>query len=241
MRVIRQGTGPPVVGIVGCLHGNEAIGRHVIERISRLPLAKGTLITVVANEEAAVCNARYVDADLNRSFPGNPAGDHEQRLAARLLPQLAACDFVLDIHSTTAKTRDFAIITRKEAGRLAREVPLSTVVWMSPVFGRGGALIDHVRCGVSLEFDAHTDAATATAAVIGCLRNLGMLRGKAVRVAQEQYAVYRVMLNAEHPGPLANFEKARIGTEEFYPVLSGERAYADLRCLAARKLDGTAQ
>jgi hypothetical protein len=235
MRITRHGSGSPIVGLVGCLHGNERLGEQVIERIARLPLTQGTLLCVIANEEAMRRNARQVDADLNRSFPGNPAGSHEQRLAARLLSELAACDFVLDIHSTTAKTWDFVIVTRLEADRLAREVPLPTVVWMSPEFGHGGALIDHVRRGVSLEFDERTAAAVASDVVIGCLRNLGVLPGKAVRVVQEEYAVYRSMRKTEHPGPLANFEKTVIGTEEFYPVLAGERAYADVLCLAARK------
>jgi len=65
---------------------------------------------IVANEAALDAGVRYLDADLNRSFPGDPdAESHEARLADELLDALDGCS-TLAIHSTQSYAEPFAVV-----------------------------------------------------------------------------------------------------------------------------------
>jgi hypothetical protein len=226
------GHGKPVIGIVACLHGNERIGCDIVEYLKDVRFKKGTLDLIIANEEAMQQNKRYIDADLNRCFPGNLNGDYEEKLAAQLTKELAGCDHVIDIHSTTAETDDFIVITKEHAKRLAGYMPLSKVVFMEPAVAKGKALIDHAGCGISIEFDRRTEARYAFGKVSACLINLGVLDGGAEKTNQQYYSVYGVMKKRDIK--LVNFKETTIDSETFYPVLYGEEAYKDLLCLKAR-------
>jgi len=230
MRVVRKGSGKPVVGVVGCLHGDEIVGRKVIEWLDKVSLAKGSLILILANEEAIALEKRYVDADLNRCFPGKINGSHEEKIAAKLLQELKDCDMVLDIHSTSAVTENFVVVTKHP--ELVSKVPLEKVVWMSD-FGKCRALIDFVN-GVSIEFDERTGFQKVVDTIGVCLCNLGLLDGAAILEKQEHFVVYDVMKKDSSP-VLRNFEKTVIKNETFYPVLFGEKAYTEILCLKARK------
>lgn len=230
MRVIRKGSGKPVVGVVGCLHGDERIGKKIIDWLDKVSLAKGSLVLVLANEEAIALGRRYVDADLNRCFPGKSNGSHEEKIAAKMLQELKECDVVIDIHSTSAVTENFVVVTKHP--ELVGKVPLEKVVWMGD-FGKGKALIDFVN-GVSIEFDVRTGFQNVVDTISVCLCNLGLLEGKVILKKQEHFVVYDVM-KKDSSFVLKNFEKTVIKNENFYPVLFGEKAYTEILCLKTRK------
>lgn len=252
------GYGRPVVGIVACLHGDEKLGKHVIRRLKSIPLKKGTLEFIIANEEAMRRNERFIDDDLNRSFPGDEYGSYEERLAVDLREGLANYDYVIDIHSTTAKTEDFMITTGKdeETRRLASYVPLNKVVRMGPKITKGTSLIENVRCGISIEFDRRTEIQSAFGKVAACLTNLGSFAGIAEKTDQETYLAYNKMKKTEQNSKLelVNFRQTTIVRgfkyrvmgreiscptlrETFYPILFGERAYLKkgILCFKARR------
>ena len=74
--VNKIGSGKPYVAVVFCQHGDEPLGKEVAEKLWSLNLKRGTLFTVFANPLAFEKEARFVDSDLNRSFPGNPNGNY---------------------------------------------------------------------------------------------------------------------------------------------------------------------
>lgn len=129
------------VAIVTGIHGDEPTP-------TKISVANATLI--ISHKAALEKNVRFIDEDLNRCFPGN-AKTFEGKLAKNILQQLKDFDLVLDIHTTTAKTKAFTIVTKNKY--LAQFSPLP-VVFMQKHIASDGALIDHVD-GVSLEF-AHT-------------------------------------------------------------------------------------
>ena len=94
-------------------HGDETIGHAVAKEIQKLKITKGKVIIHVANEKAYKLKKRFVDQDLNRSFPGNVEGNHEQRLAVNILPIVKSADLVIDIHSTTSELKDALIVTKQ--------------------------------------------------------------------------------------------------------------------------------
>ncbi len=130
--------GRPEIAAVGAIHGDEPCGVRAIERFlgsgptDRLQQA---VRLVVANERALAASERFVDADLNRVFPGDPGAEaHEQRLAARLLDQVGEA-FVLGVHSTVSFDEPFGTLANltPEKARVMRALPLSRAADFSGV------------------------------------------------------------------------------------------------------------
>lgn len=240
MKKIIRGSGSPVVGIVGCLHGNEKIGHEAINLLKRIIPKKGTLIFILANQEAMKQNKRFIDSDLNRCFPGKKNGNHEEKLAQPMLKSLSGCDYVIDIHSTTADTENFVIMTKcdEQTKSLATYLLLNKAVIMGNALAGGKSLIDHVSCGISIEFNFKTKPESVSGIIINCLRNLNMLDGPIYITDPEIYLAYGILRKLIHSNvpELANFRQASIGGELFYPILFGEKAYSGSLCLKARKL-----
>lgn len=121
MRCEVLGDGPPEVAVVGGIHGDEPCGPDAIERIlADPPAVERPVAFVIANEEAIAAGTRFVDADLNRAFPGDPDADsHEGRLAARIGDRLGPCS-TLSMHSTQSFGNPFGIVNG--VGDFAREI-----------------------------------------------------------------------------------------------------------------------
>ncbi len=95
---------------VGCTHGDEQVGKYVF---NDYPCGKSEYFeykTLIGNPQAMMLNTRFVETDLNRSFPGNPAGSYEERRAHQLLPRFQEVDMVIDIHQSYSTTPDFMIV-----------------------------------------------------------------------------------------------------------------------------------
>ncbi|HLD40411.1 MAG TPA: succinylglutamate desuccinylase/aspartoacylase family protein [Candidatus Nanoarchaeia archaeon] len=234
MKVTEYGSGAPRVAIVGGVHGNEHIGVHVIEKLAGLEIA-GSLKYIIANEEALQLNQRFVEADLNRSFPGKRYGNHEEKLADTLLKELSDADYVFDIHSTSVETPDFVITVGKNS--LAQYFPLPKVVDMSG-FAKGVSLIENVTQGISLEYADITSAKQVACQLQQCLVNLGLLKGSPAPLQQERYVVYKILEKTEQNKniTLENFVETELNGERFIPILYGEGGYPDILCLKARKV-----
>jgi succinylglutamate desuccinylase len=115
MKVVTRGEGLPDITVIGSLHGDEPAGEKAIRKIldSNLEFQKPVKF-IIANEEALAKNERYLEADLNRSFPGNPDSNlHEERLASEILEEVGDTE-VLDIHTTRSYPDPFAVIKSRE-------------------------------------------------------------------------------------------------------------------------------
>jgi len=121
MRVERLGDGEPEVAVVGGIHGDEPCGVAAVqELIEADPDVSRPVALVVANEEAVAKNRRYLETDLNRSFPGRPdAESHEERLAHELGAVVGDC-VTLALHSTQSYEAMFALVD--EVRDLQREI-----------------------------------------------------------------------------------------------------------------------
>ena len=148
MKIIEIGKEGPYVCVIACLHGNEKIGYNVINALIRKPIKGIRIKAIIANEQAMKKNVRFIDSDLNRSFPGSGKGNIEEKLAAKIIVKIIDCEFIIDLHSTYANTDDMIIITKKNAMELAKKVPLKNVVFMSKIMAHGKSLIDYSECGI---------------------------------------------------------------------------------------------
>jgi succinylglutamate desuccinylase len=242
----------PEVGIVGCLHGNEKLGAQVIRTLSsrekKLPIR-----TVIANEEAMKRDVRYIDTDLNRSFPGGQGGGIEERLAPKILKALEGCRYIIDIHSTTSGMADCVVTTtdsfrKRKVRELIEAVPIGKVVIMNKSIGKRRSLIDHVRCGVSIEFSQDRAAESVAAIVERSIRNFGEDRRRHSR--KEYFKVLRPLkIKDSSKLMMKDFRRVEKGSAfavaagkkiradyDFYPIFINERGYKDTTCIIAKKI-----
>ena len=145
----------PALAIVGCQHGDELLGQQVIDRYRQNLEPYPGLQLVLANEEALALGQRGVDGDLNRSYPGDPNGNHEERLAAKIMKTVADAEFVLDLHTTKSEVDVFPIIVRYDdkVRRLLNATDYTQVAYMDlPHGGRNSGLANFSGAGLALEF-----------------------------------------------------------------------------------------
>lgn len=247
-----RGPGEPEVAIVGGVHGDEPSGVRAIEQVLAAdPDLRRGVAFVEANPPALAAGERYLDADLNRSFPGDEAAAaRERRLAARVLDAVEGCD-VLSLHSTHSTPQPMALLSRRQprALELAAGLPVEHVIDETDAID--GALTEHAPA-VTLEAGCQgTDAAAETAErfVYAFLRLTGALPGDPEDVDRTYYRLDEpVEKPPDAPDEVAcselfdlrvdNFERVEAGTawatadgepyvaeEPFVPVLMSECGY----------------
>lgn len=143
------------IAFVGCTHGDEQVGKYISYEF---PFGKtDTLMykTIIANPDAMHLNIRGVEGDLNRSFPGNPDGNLEERRAAQLLPVLQTYDVVIDFHQSYATMPDILIVKEwnEEIAAIGECFKIEHVIEMSKGAGSySGVLLTHVKNGIVPEY-----------------------------------------------------------------------------------------
>lgn len=248
----------PSIAVVGCLHGNELVGQKIIAELKKLKIIKGQLKTIIANPKAILANKRFIDQDLNRSFPGNQNSKSlEEKLAVNILKKISPSDYVIDIHSTTSDTKDVIIIKKTNAmiDKMISIINPSKVVLMPKNYG-DGSLINFCS-GISIEYGKDKNKDTFTKSLNDIKRlmsNLGMIEDNSPKIINKT-KFYKVFGVENKPKGfklnklIHNFKLVSKGnilgqvgnkhikaTESFYPVLFGEKSYKDIVGFKAKKL-----
>ncbi|WP_193309493.1 succinylglutamate desuccinylase/aspartoacylase family protein [Halorubrum halophilum] len=254
MDVYDLGSGEPEVAVVGGIHGDEPCGARAVRRLLDAdPDVERPVRLIVANEAALDAGVRYLDADLNRAFPGDPdAAAHEKRLAADLLDALAGCS-TLAIHSTQSYAEPFAVVDSMDevARAVAPHLPVDTVI-QTDAFTEG-RLIEHphtleVEAGLQGSEGAADNAYWLSRAFLAATGVLPAPGAEGVVDAGGREAVEVFRLRDRIPKPDAeayevfarNFERVEAGEafaaagdeqlradESFYPVLLSPYGYRD--------------
>lgn len=95
--------------VIGGMHGNEPLGIAIVKMLQKNPI--NNVDGVSANGLAIEANSRFVEQDLNRSFPGNSESkNYEPRRAAQLLALAKKYDIVLDFHNTYCPNNDCGFV-----------------------------------------------------------------------------------------------------------------------------------
>jgi hypothetical protein len=258
MRVEQLGDGEPEVAVVGAIHGDEPCGVAAIEALleDRPPVERPVKL-VVANEAALGAGERYIDDDLNRSFPGDPeASSHEKRLAARLAEVLEGCETV-SLHSTQSYDDTFAIVNGMGDFERAVTPRLSVdAIVDAGAFDRGRLFVSldrlvELECGYQGSEAASENAIRLAREFLGAV---GALPGErrdprpdlpvyrlVQRVPKRQARTYEVYAsNFEHVPEGEAFAAADgkevVAEEGFYPVLMSPYGYEEVFGYAAEWL-----
>ncbi|WP_336339233.1 M14 family metallopeptidase [Haloarcula brevis] len=250
MRIEQLGDGIPEVAVVGSIHGDEPCGRDGIEAVlADPPEVERPVKFIIANEAALDADQRYLDTDLNRSFPGDADSEsHETRLAAALAAELQDCT-VLSLHSTQSYEGMFALVDdlTSEMERLCSALSVDAVVQTKGANeGRLFATVDsvvEVECGYQGSAEAAENAeqvireflaATGVTAEPPLQRDTELpvfqLGEPIPKSAAEQYEVF--VRNFEHVpegDPVAAADDETVVAEEpFHPVLLSAHGYEDV-------------
>ncbi len=193
--------------IVGSLHGNELIGKKVIESLKKENIPNKINVTgIIANTEAIKKNKRFLDVDGNRCFPGIKSGNNEEKIAYKIMQIIKNYDYVIDIHSTYAVQSDIIIITKPESIQLAKQIPIKKVVLMNKKVASGHSLIDYAKLGVSIEFNKSRSSNEVIKIIT---RTLATILDAKVQHNKEIYKVIGFLKNRKNNYKIANFKEMK--------------------------------
>lgn len=225
----------PILTIVTCLHGDEQFGLSIIEQYKdRLNQFHG-LQFVIANEDAIKQNKRYIETDLNRSFPGRIDGSYEERLAVPLLETVRSSRFVLDIHNTTSDIRMTPIITNQneETKQILNLCSSREIAFIQPPLANR-SFIGQLNGGVSLEFGFEFSESTESMKEIDQIIH-GLLFGIIQKpIERDIFLIDGSISKSQYlKSPLVNFYYD--DSLCVFPFLCGERSYPTIHALSATK------
>ena len=251
MKVYQRGNGDPEFTVTGSIHGDEPVGKKAIEKIldKDFEFLKPVQFIVV-NEEALELDKRFVEVDLNRSFPGFKESEiKEERLAAQLLDQIGDSK-VLDIHSTHSFDRPFA--TTESFDNPMMEMLKASGVENAVKFAEdSGTLTDYVE-GIVVESGLqHSDQAVENAVDVieNFLAYFGVIDEEFEASDPEKF-VQQEKVEGDWQFLAENFQKVEKGDvyarneedeelvaeKDFYPVLMSTEGYEGMLGHKAQKL-----
>jgi predicted deacylase len=259
--VVTLGIGEPKVGIVACVHGNEQVGKKIIDDLAKdLEPDKGSVRLIEANPEAVAQNVRYVESDLNKSFRKKSAKTLEDRIAENLKRYLDGCKYVLDFHTNSCCDIPFAIstaprkefITKSTREKASFYLSVENLVHMSDELKSGGSLIDYVDgsegIGFSIELGKHDSREAFLTGIrlsYNFLRYTGIIDGKYSDSKLDEYEAREVLRKPSREFKeidLPNFEVVRkgstIGKSEYTELVAMKSFYPILAGEKAYESEG---
>lgn len=254
----------PRILINVCSHGNETIGLEVADHISTLPVVNGSVTVHVANTLAVEKGARFIETDLNRSFPGSTAGSYEEQIAHHMMEYISYFDYLIDIHSTVSGMEN-CLIVEDDSDQIQSMISVcsnaQTVLHMSATKGASiftaTLLPDKVIPAIAFEYGDNSEDTVkrTTVDIVHILTRLGVFSGIAPvsEFKPEQFECYEVYPKSEtdtvrddiinyslvHKGqPIGVTQEGKdiLSDSDFYPVLFGEKNYKTIFGFKARKV-----
>lgn len=139
--VVRGRRDGPCLFVTAGVHGDELNGVEIVRRLlyeGRYEGLSGTLLLVpIVNRFGFLSHSRYLPdrRDLNRCFPGDPAGHAGQRIAHRIFEEIVRpCDFGIDLHTASAE--------RTNLPHVRGDLAIEGIRRMARAFGRE-VVVDH--------------------------------------------------------------------------------------------------
>lgn len=252
------GPGTPTAALVGGVHGDEPSGVRAVEGIVRDVTAGSIELTdtvrcIIANPPAVAANRRYLEVDMNRSFPGEPDGPLEARLAVPVCEAIAGIP-TLALHATRSTDTPFAFVSRGDEAAL----DLASSLSVSHIVVADGAEIGSLAaCGSVVTVEVGPQGSEQAADDARSLADefliaTGALAGS---VSTRSPAVFEIGEEIDRPPGeqyevlVENFERVEAGQafarvdgraitadESFYPVLLSVDGYEEILGFSGRKL-----
>lgn len=234
------------IGILVCVHGNEQYGLKIKE------ILNNKFEFIVANPLAVEKNVRFVDANLNRVFPGNKNSNlYEEKRAFELAKEIDNFSKLIDLHSTSEKMDLTGIISYpfdKEKMDFVKSLKLKKLVLMPESFDEGTSTDKYHNCCVCIEIGPH-DGKNISLEVINLLENIGE---NISYFDGEVFEIFKVISKEKNCiSYVKNYKFVKKGDPimqnldgeiicadfDFYPVLANEISYDEILCFATKKIE----
>lgn len=228
-----------------CTHGNESAPLEVLKNVIQEYGEENFYSRcdyIIANPKALEKNIRFTEADLNRIYPGNSQSElYEERRAAELLIYAKQFRYVIDLHTTTADSGIFTLVTKGTKGNnelASKLLPKKIVIWESTSGRKTGPITSFLECACEIECSISRPE---------LLRDLEDSIISAIDVSsrkEEDKEWYRVVDSisrseeTSYPG-LIDFSVVDYKGKSLYPLLTGR--YGDKVCYLMEKIDDPLQ
>ena len=111
--------------IMGGIHGNETTGIEIVKKLNKILenilnnkiSFSGKITTIIANQDAAKENQRYIDEDLNRLWSDSKINqiqnktksllNNEEKILLEIKTHLSQADILIDLHATRKPSDPF--------------------------------------------------------------------------------------------------------------------------------------
>jgi len=228
--------------LIVATHGDEKIGLEVIERLKNKKFDK-YFDFLIGNPKALAKNLRFVEADLNRSYPGiKDSPCYEKRIAFENLLLAKKYQYVIDIHEASHGINNFIIIPKKRLPKSFRVslINVGTVLlWPDPK----GPLSQVIENAVELEFGMRNKERAkiikaAENSIVWFIKNIYQ-RDKKKKIRQKLYYVYGKLMKkevSEGTDKLKDFRRVKMNKEIFYPLLVGQYLQDGIVCYKMRPI-----
>lgn len=214
-----------IIGIVACLHGDEAFGLGVLKAAKEAGLKN--IVSVIGNPKAVQAKKRLVNDDLNRCFGGSDY-IYEKRRADQILSELQGCDYILDIHNTTTSVKNAMIVANlnQKTRKILGSHPGDKVAFMQPAFSNKSLIGQFADGAVSLEYSYdYASTGSALNEIIQTIKNLQA--DSQISSVREVYFVER-LIDSSIRLPKGDNNYKFIPELDGYGFLVGEKAYEGL-------------
>lgn len=249
VRVI--GEGEPEYAVIGLLHGDEPCGKKAIEKlISEERDFKKTVKFILANEKAAEQNKRFLEVDLNRSFPGDPeSNQYEERLAAEIMEEIRGLK-VFDMHSTKSHEGPFCTLSNIDKQKLdfCRKAGAENIIYFPQEAGNWSEFENGILLETGIQ-GTEKAANGAYKALANFLAAEGVI-DEDHTLSDPEFLVYQETVEGNWKFKGENFQKVKEGEiyaekgdrvlkaeEEFYPVLMSTNGYDGQLGFKAKRFD----
>jgi len=227
--------------IIIVTHGNEKIGLEVVKNLEDIGLKK-YFDVLIANPEALKKNRRYLEYDLNRSYPGKKNSKfYEKRLAFENLKIAKKYNYIIDIHEASEGMENFIIVPKK---KFPKKFPLEllglkkVLLWPEPK----GPISQILENAIELEFGMkgkNRDKVINKCTKITTDFILALEENKKNKeTKKEVYYVYEKLLLGKQNKEsfLKDFQKIDVDNETFFPLLTNQYLREGIKCYKMKKI-----
>lgn len=196
---------------LGSVHGNEPCGSLAIDAIrekinsGEIKILNGNITFIPrVNAQAYISKKRFIDVNLNRVVKKtkNPT-TYEDKIAQELLTEIEKADYVVDLHSMTAKTVPIVFVDYITQGNidLANATGLSDFIYgWSELYAETEQNSDTISytnsvgvAGVTIECGQHDDPksfSVACASIINILNTYGVIKSTTPHIYNKEVSAY---------------------------------------------------
>lgn len=230
---------------ISATHGDEEFSIKVLDELERkCPKDKFAYERIIGNPKALAKKERYLDANLNRSAPGNKNSKlYEEKRAFEIMEIAKKFDYVIDIHGADSNCGIALIICNPTLPNFILAGMLTVkkiVVWATEEDLKKGPITQfckpagiEIECGRKTDFIIQNKLKTVLLKFIKSYQKITIKDIMSNLKKKELYLIYDKQTKKD--SNLEDFKKIKNRNEIFYPFMSN--VYPNIACYKMKKIE----